>query len=366
LRTLAIIVNYKSSSLTLEAVRSVLSSESLGPVQTVVVDNSEDRTQAELLRSNLSPSVRLIVNDENMGFGRACNMAFSAFSGECVLLINPDARLLPGCLLRLQRTLSAGDVGAVAPQIFWDDHLHFYLPPSYPPFLLFWGADLSKGPGGNRAAKALSLFWRRHARRVWCSREPVRVNNLSGGLVLLKREAVEKAGGLFDPIFFLYFEDMDLFVRLRKAGYTLITEPRARAVHYYNQCGREDPEWKRGLMAASQRLFLEKHAKRSVWRVKRVIRALGPHSSPGELYPSKSPESISPFVIKIPRSVQDGWLFELSPNPDFIPAIGHFGKGPHVALPSGWEERLAPGRYFCRVGRSRGFGWDAQVASWTI
>jgi len=131
--TLAIIVNYKVADLTLRAVQSVICSESQGPLKVVVVDNSEERIEAEKLYECLPAGVKLIVTPKNIGFGRACNMAFERFSGEYILLLNPDARLLPGCLIRLQKTLSSVEkVAAVAPQAFWDDGLTHFLPPGYP------------------------------------------------------------------------------------------------------------------------------------------------------------------------------------------------------------------------------------------
>ena len=95
LKTLAVIVNYKSWAFTLRAVESILAFESLGPVTVVVVDNSALPEEAERLRTNLPPSVSLRVNDRNMGFGFACNQAFKEFEGDAILLMNPDARLLP-------------------------------------------------------------------------------------------------------------------------------------------------------------------------------------------------------------------------------------------------------------------------------
>ena len=147
MRTLAIIVNYRSALLTLQAVRSVMDSESLGPVAVAVVDNSELPEEAERLRRDLPASVDLMVNTENVGFGRACNQAAEPWRGEAILLINPDAKVLPGCLKRLQQTLfSYNAAAAVSPQIFWDDLLQYRFPPPVRPVWLnsrtFWAEEM--------------------------------------------------------------------------------------------------------------------------------------------------------------------------------------------------------------------------------
>ena len=69
MKTLAIIINFRSFLLTLQAVRSVLESQSLGSVTVVVVDNSGLPEEAERLRLNLPSSVFLRVNAKNVGFG---------------------------------------------------------------------------------------------------------------------------------------------------------------------------------------------------------------------------------------------------------------------------------------------------------
>ena len=350
MKTLAIIVNYKSVDFILKAVRSVLDSESLGPVQVVVVDNSEDRNEAERLRSFLPSGVALHVNPENVGFGRACNFVFEESCGEQVLLINPDAQLLPGCLLRLQKTLASTErIGAVSSQIFWDDSLRFYLPSSYPlPQFGFQAFSDACGPRSH-ISRFQSAIWRYHSIKVWRSKKPVRVNNLSGGLVLLKRAAVERAGGLFDPRFFLYFEDTDLFIRLRKAGYSLIVEPTAKAIHHYDQCGQENLEQKRLFMDRSCSLLLEKHRRGTRSLIGKIVSHLVPHGN-GERKQGYYPDFTSPFVLEVPVHLQAGWLFEVSPNPNFIPCAARFGRGPLMEFPEECWNMLAPGRYFGRLG----------------
>jgi len=366
LKTVAIIVNYKSADLTLQAVQSVLESESLGPVQVVVVDNSEDENEAGKLRLNLPPSVTVFVNPENRGFGAACNQAFDHFQGEFVLLINPDARLLPGCLLRLQKTLSSAErVAAVGPQAFWDNKLTYFLPPAYPPALFilqpFFGAQGSQ----IGIYRLLSSFWRSRAIRVWRSEHPVRVNNLSGGHVLLKRAAVQKSGGFFDTRFFLYYEDTDLFFRLRKAGFILLMEPRAAAVHYYDQCDRENWEEKRLHMMRSNQAFLEKHNRG--WRL-RLNKALRGFKTSVQQKTNHviTPEFLAPFKLSVPDKWQRGWLFEWSPNPNFIPSVGHFGTGPSMNFTRTCWSMLTQGAYFGRLGSSNKFGGCSQAASWKV
>jgi GT2 family glycosyltransferase len=364
IRTLAIVVNYHAATLSLEAVRSVLCSRSLGSVQVVVADNSADASEAAYLRKHLPDAVELMVNAENMGFGRACNAASDGHDADLILLLNPDARLLPDCLIRLQQTLlSSNRIGAVGPQIYWDRENGYFLPPSYPPMLLWIEPVVSIWGPYSRLWRLLSAIWRRFAVGIWKAESPVRVTNLSGGHVLLKKEAIVTAGGLFDPRFFLYYEDTDLFVRLRAAGYGLVVEPRAEVVHLYDQCDPLHLADKRSHMIASQRLFQEKHIRG--W--KRYLNRLGIRFRKAlniPIEPEVKPTYHSPFRVSVPDSLAGGWLFEWSPNPNFIPAVGKFGTGELIEFAENEWNLLSPGVYYGRLGGMKGWGMPVVELSW--
>ena len=365
MKTLAIIVNYKSFALTLQAVKSVLESESLGPVSVVVVDNSSDPDESRKLRSNLPSSVVLRVNARNMGFGVACNQAFREFESDGILLINPDARLRSGCLKQLQKALFfSRNVAAVSPQLFWDDEQAFYLPPPYPAALFEFRTFLATWGSEAWINRCISFLWRSHSIKVWRSKRLVKVSNLTGGLVLLDRAAVQKSGGLFDPRFFLYFEDTDLFLRLRNNGFRLLIEPRASAIHYYDQCGRHQWAEKRRLMAKSHTLFLEKHEK--VWKTcfKKVFECLSRPALDRKEF--SSPVFQKPFSLKVPARFQKQWLFEWSPNPDLVPSAARFGAGPEMHFSENFWKLLSPGQYFGRLGGTKRFGMRSQKVSWVV
>jgi GT2 family glycosyltransferase len=361
---LAILVNFESATLTLDAVQSVLNSAFSGLIRLVVVDNSEREDEAVWLRTHLPPSVELVVNPSNVGFGRACNQVFEKDQSEAVLLINPDARVLPGCLKNLRKTLfSTRKTGAVGPQLFWDESLEYYFPPPCSPALLEFRALLSGGSAYG-IGTILNILWRRYAIRTRKSKNPVRVRNLSGGLVLLKRQAVLDAGGLFDPRFFLYYEDTDLFFRLRKSGYDLLMDPSAKAVHYYDQCGKDDQEKKRTFMLESMAVFYRKHP--NFWNrplLRAMLHALKPARKP--VLHWTAPFSV-PFTLKVPNGCRKQWLFEWSPNPDFMPAALRFGSGPNMAFGEKHWNMLAPGRYFGRMGGTKWFDRFFLRVTWEV
>ncbi|NOR53666.1 MAG: hypothetical protein GQ536_06225, partial [Candidatus Aminicenantes bacterium] len=173
---------------------------------------------------------------------------------------------------------------------------------------------------------------------------------------------VRKAGGLFDPRFFLYFGDIDLFVRLRRAGYSLIIDPRAEVIHHYDQCGQHNWQEKRALMVRSHRIFLKKHCKGWKSSVKKILDHFKapPQPDRNQLRP---PDFTTPFVLEVPENLHKGWLFELSPNPDFVPSAGRFGKGPCMDFPEDCWAMLAPGQYFGRLGSPKELGRCSQVMS---
>lgn len=362
--TLAIVVNYHSARMCLDAVSSVMDADSLGPVHVVVADNSVDADEAYRLADGLPAGVSLVVYPENRGFAAACNQALSGYDPDMIFLLNPDATIDPGCLIRLQRCLMTdAEFAAAGPQIFWDPARRFLLPPSLPPEWMRLQHMLEPYPGLSRMS---CLLWRRYALAVWRSVGPLRVWNLSGGHVLLKADAVRRVGGLFDERFFLYFEDSDLFWRLRKAGYRLMVEPRAVVVHGFDRCARSMIARKRQWMQESADRFWEKHGAegRFFRRVRglSMLRCLFQISDrlwdgllSDEPVGGRQERMVrGPFSMNIPQKLRSGWLFEWSPNENFLPAAGCLGKGDRLDVSQDDFDLLSPGVYVARIGPDRG------------
>jgi len=74
----------------------------------------------------------------------------------------------------------------------------------------------------------------------------------------------------------------------------------------------------------------------------------------------------SPFVLDVPPHLQKRWLFEVSPNPSFIPSAGWFGKGSLMDFTERQWSMLAPGQYFGRLGKPVGFKRCSRAVSWFI
>ncbi|HEX8948749.1 MAG TPA: glycosyltransferase, partial [Dissulfurispiraceae bacterium] len=123
-----IIVNYHSASLTERAVRSVFSDSE--DVEVIIADNTAAEEERRRLRElSAAYPLTLIFNQDNAGFARANNQAFSVAKGEYLLLLNPDACIVPPCLGALKAFMeSTPSAGAVSPMVYWDDRMTFFFP----------------------------------------------------------------------------------------------------------------------------------------------------------------------------------------------------------------------------------------------
>ncbi|MBT2747484.1 MULTISPECIES: glycosyltransferase family 2 protein [unclassified Lysobacter] len=171
----------------------------------IVIDNgSSDGTAAEVARR--LPWVELIAFAENRGFGAANNAAMRAVATPCALLLNPDCRIEPDSVLALAACMAShGNAALIAPQ-GWRG---VGLPQKSwrPPFFA------EQPPGPYRVPDAV-----------------VRADWLHGSCLLADTAAFAHIDG-FDERFFLYYEDDDLCLRLRAAGYDCLLQPAANAVH---------------------------------------------------------------------------------------------------------------------------------------
>ena len=230
------IVNYRGADDTLAALKRL----GQWPHGTVwVVDNSahEADVQAEsaALRQACAamPWVNLSAPGSNLGFGCACNLAFAQSSSDFFLLLNPDARIAPDAVLRLVDTLAENPrLGAVSPKIYWNEQHSFVLPTAFPQ-TPWHSVALALATHFPRTTQ--SLVWRNLQRTMQQMAGPswFEVPFLAGAVMLLRRAAVMAAGGLFDPAYFMFFEDSDLSLRLRRANFALAVVPAISAVHAY-------------------------------------------------------------------------------------------------------------------------------------
>lgn len=340
----AILVNYHGAALIAEAAHSLVGDPACARIH--VLDNSVCDTQAELLRQLLPPTVELTICPDNLGFGGACNLAFNQCDSEFVLLLNPDARLLPGALSKLLHCLTQRPrAAAVGPRVYWDVRRQFLLPPTtYPSHQAFLLDRL--GECWPSLTRYRALRFRARAMREWQAREAFQVDALSGGHVLLRRGALLAAGGLFDPRFFMYWEDSDLMRRLQDRGFELWLEPAAEAIHLYEHSLGKDRLITQGWPAFAEKYFATSGCRWLTGFAQRHHRPLQ-HGDFQELFPDWAGEYVT---LAVPENLQAGWLLEFSPSALFVPAMGHFGEGPEARLPIELVQRFSGLPGYLRLG----------------
>lgn len=340
---LAILVNYHGADLLLQAAASLADEPACTSLQ--VVDNSVCAQQARRLREGLPPRAGLTVSEHNRGFAGACNLAFDTHgaTADCVLLLNPDARLLPGALAQMKATLAERpDAGAVGPRVFWDEAGRFMLPPPTAPTPF---AHLCRrlGQHSSRLRRWHTRRWRAHALALWQAAAPLSVAALSGGHVLLRTAALRSAGGLFDPAFFMYWEDSDLMRRLHRAGWRLLIDPRAHAIHAYEHSAHKDD-----LLAHGWPVYARKHFSGLPWRgLDALLRRCPPAAPPEAGWPRVRADGEA--ALAVPEALRSGWLLEVAVSPDFVPAIGHLGHGAAARPPLALLRRLGQRPLYLRL-----------------
>jgi len=248
-----IIVSYNSEHLLPRTLAALQAGCGQLRLQVVVVDNASRDRSVELLKRDF-PNVELIENTTNLGFGRANNQAISRARGRYVLLLNPDAFVSPDALPRTidfmddhPRTGVLGvklvdENGRVQPSCF-------YFPTPWNVFVRMSQLDDLIG--------APSFVERDTASLRACDWVP--------GCFYLIRYEVIKTVGLFDPRYFLYFEEIDHCRSLRTLGWEVIYYPFVQVVHIGGESAKlsandlEGNQRALALLAESEFLYYRKH-----------------------------------------------------------------------------------------------------------
>jgi GT2 family glycosyltransferase len=225
-------VNFNARQFLESCVRTLveeLSNAGLDPVghEIVVVDNASVDGSADAVRAR-PPRVSLVANRTNLGFGRAANQGFGKTSGDYVLVLNPDVTVAAGSLQKMVQFMDKDrDVGLLLPKLLnADGSVQYSCRTFYTlPVLL-----LRRTPLGAIFRDARSV--RLHLMADWDHAEVREVDWGLGAAMLLRRSALGQ-GAPFDERFFIYFEDVDLCVRLKESGWKVVYFPEASMIHHH-------------------------------------------------------------------------------------------------------------------------------------
>lgn len=213
----AVVLNFQTPDDTVLAVRSLLASRRRLD-QIIVVDNGGSGACREALRA-VADDVTLVECGTNLGFSGGMNAGLGKaleLGADRVLFVNSDVFVPPDCVARLEEALEAGDhVGIAGPVV-----LSRSSPGTVSTLGMDYRADTGRmrHRGSGEPAADVQLP------------ESAEVDAVSGCLMLVDRD-VFAAVGSFEDDFFFGFEDLDLCLRARRAGFATVLAGRAKALH---------------------------------------------------------------------------------------------------------------------------------------
>ena len=221
-----IIPTYNNLELTQNCLESIWQHTPRHLCELIVVDNgSTDATPAFLERLAASGRIRLIANDTNLGYAKACNQGARAARGHYLLMLNNDTLVTPGWLEALIETAESDDqVAAVGAKLLYPDD-----------------SVQHAGVVFNQAGKVYHQY--RFFHRDHPAVNKTREFQVLTAACLLIRSSVFFQAGLFDENFRNGFEDVDLCLRIRQSGYRLLYNPNSVIYHLESKtAGRFDRE----------------------------------------------------------------------------------------------------------------------------
>lgn len=219
-----ILLNYKRKELTLACVDSIcqqFKKELENDIfEIIIADNHSQDDSITFLKAKVKEkgykNIHLIINTENLGFGKGCNSGASYAKGDYLLFLNNDTVVLDRGLLGMVDLLEKNPkIGIVGGRMWNEDQTP---QASAGKFYTLWNA-------------LLMLVGMQRFGMVYSS--PVtqkKVDWVSGSSLMIRRDVFEKVDG-FDKDIFMYVEDVELCFRVKKAGFLTYYYPNTKIMH---------------------------------------------------------------------------------------------------------------------------------------
>lgn len=269
-----VMVTWNVRDLALAALRSLFADLDAGQLaaEVYVVDSASDDGTPDAIAAAF-PQVKLIASADNLGFGKANNLALRQIMAhdppQAIYLLNPDTFVQPGSTRTLyDALLTLPQAGLVGAQLSYGDGSFQQGAFAFPGLKQLW-VEFFPTPG--RFIEG--TFNGRYPRALYDQGVPFPVDFVLGATMMLRCEVVAQTGG-FDEAFFMYCEEIDWAWRIRAAGWQVYCVPAARVTHLSGQStGQVRPRSLINLWTSRLLLFDKHYPGWKRWIARRLVAA---------------------------------------------------------------------------------------------
>ena len=231
-----IIVNWNAKDYLRKCLDSIFQNKGNLDIEVWVVDNNSSDDSVSMIKGRYK-EVKLIENKVNLGFARANNQAIKRAKGDYVLLLNPDTEVYPDSINTMVAFLKKNHRAAmVGPKIFnTDGTIQYECARRYPtPWTQFTVETTlyKRFPKSRFFGSYLMTYWNHDNLRP--------VDCISGACMLIKADVIREVQ-MFDESYFMYGEDIDLCMKIKKHGYDIWFLPEAKIVHHWGKSSKQVP-----------------------------------------------------------------------------------------------------------------------------
>lgn len=249
-----IIVNYNVKHFLEQCLYSVQAALTNLQGEVIVIDNNSTDNSINYLRPKF-PAFQLIQNNENVGFGKACNQGLQLAKGKYILFLNPDTIVPEDCFEKCIAFFETHpDAGAIGVKMI--DGSGSFLKESkrsFPGPL----TSLYKLFGLARLFPKSKSFGRYHLGYLDENKNH-EIDVLAGAFMMIKKEVLDKVGG-YDENFFMYGEDVDLSYRIQKSGYKNYYFAESTIIHFKGESTKKGSMNYVRMFYTAMSLFVKKH-----------------------------------------------------------------------------------------------------------
>jgi len=256
-----IILSYNTKLLLKNCLLSVLKSKLDDyRVQVIVVDNASTDGSAEMVKKNFDKKVELVLSKRNLGFSGGNNLGLKSAKGKYILFLNSDTEIRSSALKKMIAFMDKSPkVGACTAKTMlfsggMDPDCHRGFPTPWASFTYFLGLE--------KLFPKSKIFGQYH--KLYLDLNKIHEIDAGFGTFLFTRKKIIDSIGGWSEEYFFYGEDLDIFYRIKEAGWKIIFYPESLVMHYKGaSSGLRKESRKMGVVKANRKIRI-KTAKASV------------------------------------------------------------------------------------------------------